>query len=102
MMNIIEKSRELTEVEEYLLTASPAIEVIKDLDDNTVITVDAFCIFEDNKDNGDTVELLSALVELNVLILLWLVPICVTNVDVIPELIAAICAAVNEVSFIIY
>lgn len=61
MMNIIETSRELTEVEEYLMTASPAIEVIKDLDDNEVITVDAYCIFEDAKDNGDTVELLSIL-----------------------------------------
>lgn len=61
MITITSASRELTEVEKYLMTASPEIEVIKDIDDNEIIPVDAYCIFKDEKENGETVELLSIL-----------------------------------------
>ena len=50
---IIKTSRELTQVEKYLMTMNPGIVSIKDVPDGTSIDVDAYLIFEDEKDDGE-------------------------------------------------
>lgn len=57
--NIKETSREFDAVERYLMTISPAITSMKDVEDGTHIPVSGFLIFEDEKDSGDKVEILS-------------------------------------------
>ena len=61
MINVLTKSRELTEVELYLMTVSPAIQVLNTVEDNTSIDVDAWLTFEDKKENGEVTELFSIL-----------------------------------------
>lgn len=60
MIEVKERSRELTKVEEYLMTQATDIEVIKNVQDGTSIPVKAWCIFIDHKEDED-VELLSIL-----------------------------------------
>lgn len=60
MINILSKTREFNEVEQYLMTIAPSIKTMKDIEDGTKITVDGVLCFEDVKENtGDTVELMS-------------------------------------------
>lgn len=59
MINIKEMSREFTPVEQYCMTVSPEIISMKDLEDGFVIHVNGFLIFEDVKDDGTSVEMLS-------------------------------------------
>lgn len=47
-------SRELTKVEQYRMTLDNAIISCKDIPDGTEIEIDAFCEFEDVKDNGES------------------------------------------------
>ena len=55
MIKIIEQSRELNEVEQYLMTIAPSI-----ISDGEHITVDGILTFEDVKENsGETVEVMS-------------------------------------------
>ena len=54
MITIKYVSRELTKVEQYRMTLDNAIKSCKDIQDGTEIEVDAFCEFEDVKDNGET------------------------------------------------
>ena len=54
MVTIKYVSRELTKVEQYRMTLDNAIKSCKDIADGTEIEVDAFCEFEDTKDNGET------------------------------------------------
>ena len=55
-------SRELTKVERYRLTLSPEINTIQNLADDTVIKVDAYCMFEDiNEETGEVSSLLGIL-----------------------------------------
>ncbi len=54
MITINEKSRELTEVEIYLMTVSPSIKTMKDVPDGTIIDVDAIINFNDVKEDGTT------------------------------------------------
>ena len=64
MIEVIERSRELTKVEEYLMTQDANITVIKDVTDGTVISVKAWCKFVDHKikdGHPEDVELLSIL-----------------------------------------
>ena len=62
MIKIKEASRELTEVEQYLMTISPAIESMKDVPDGAHITVSATLKFIDVKeDTGEESEVLSIL-----------------------------------------
>ena len=62
MIEIKETSRELTKVEKYLMTQSPEIQSLKDVEDGSVINVTAFCRFEDIKeDSGEAVDLLAIL-----------------------------------------
>ena len=58
MINIKETSREFDEVEQYLMTISPAIISMKDVEDGTSIAVDGTLLFEDEKEDK-TVEILS-------------------------------------------
>lgn len=59
MINIKEMSREFTEVEQYLMTISPAIKSMKDVEDGTSISVSGVLIFEDIKEDGEVVEVMS-------------------------------------------
>lgn len=61
MITVTETSRELTKVEEYLMTQASNIEVVKNLADGEKLTVSAWCTFIDKKDDGTEVELLSIL-----------------------------------------
>lgn len=60
MITINKRSREFTNVEEYLMTIAPSIKSMKDIEDNTIIPVDGVLTFTDSKDDTDeTVEVLS-------------------------------------------
>ena len=63
-IEVIKRSRDLTKVEEYLMTQDASIVVIKDVPDSTLISVKAWCIFIDHKEKDgkpEDVELLSVL-----------------------------------------
>lgn len=60
MINIKEMSREFNEVEQYLMTISPSINSLKDVEDGEHITVDGILVFEDVKEvTGETVTIMS-------------------------------------------
>lgn len=59
MIKITDRSKELTKIQEYLMTASPAIEVIKNVPDGTSIPVAAWITFQDIKDTGEVTDLFS-------------------------------------------
>lgn len=61
MITIKYTSRELTKVERYRMTLDNNIQSCKDLPDGTEIEVDAFCEFEDEKDNGEVENVFSIL-----------------------------------------
>lgn len=62
MINILETSRELDEVEQYLMTQNPGIHILKNEPDGTSIPVLAWTIFEDVKDDtGEVAKLLSVM-----------------------------------------
>jgi len=61
MIKILETSKELTKVEKYLMTQSPAIVSLSKTEDDISIPVDAWLIFSDSKDTGEEVEILSIL-----------------------------------------
>lgn len=58
-MRIIEQSRELTKKEQYKMTLDAGIKTMKDVDDGTLIDVDAVIIFEDEKRDGEVVTITS-------------------------------------------
>lgn len=60
-VNMIRTSRELTPVERFKMTLDSGIEVIKNVPDGTLIPVDAWCEYEDIKNDGEVVNLLSIL-----------------------------------------
>ena len=53
MVEIKTVSREFTEVEQYLMTISPSIQSVKDVEDGTYITVDGVLEFTDIKENTE-------------------------------------------------
>lgn len=60
MINIKETSREFNEVEQYLMTISPSITPMKDVDDGAHITVDGYLVFDDVKEStGEVNEIMS-------------------------------------------
>ena len=59
MVEVKERSREFSKVEEYLMTLDPAIVSMKDVEDGTSITVDGYLTFTDTKEDGEVAELLS-------------------------------------------
>lgn len=58
-MTIYEKSREFSKVETYLLTSSPDVESIKNVEDETSIPVDGYILFKDTNQNGEETDILS-------------------------------------------
>lgn len=58
-ITITNTSRELSEVEKYLMTMDSGITSIKDVADGTLIPVDAFIEYKDKKNDGTETELLS-------------------------------------------
>lgn len=58
-IRIYDASKEFTEIEQYLMTKSPAIVSMKDVEDGTSIIVDGVLNFEDEKDNGEVVDIMS-------------------------------------------
>lgn len=54
MITINEESREMTEVEIYLMTLSPSIKTMKEVPDGTSIAVDALLNFTDVKEDGSS------------------------------------------------
>ena len=59
MITINTESREFNEIEKYLMTISPAIISVKDVEDGTKINVDGIMTFTDEKENGESVEIMS-------------------------------------------
>ena len=53
------QSRDFTEVEQYLMTLDRGIQSLKDVEDNTSIPVAGYLTFTDEKENGDSVDILS-------------------------------------------
>ena len=58
-ITITNTSRELTEVEQYLMTMDSGITSMKDVADGTTIPVDAYIEYSDTKNDGTEAELLS-------------------------------------------
>lgn len=59
MISLKEMSRDFNKRELYLMTISPSITSVKDLPDGTKITVAGTLKFEDVKDDGEVVNVLS-------------------------------------------
>lgn len=60
MIEIKTTSREFTEVEQYLMTISPSIQSVKDVEDGTHITVSGILEFTDIKGKtGEVVDIMS-------------------------------------------
>lgn len=53
------QSKDFTEVEKYLMTLDRGIKSLKDVEDNTSIPVAGYLTFTDEKENGDSVDILS-------------------------------------------
>lgn len=58
-ITISTQSRDFTEVEQYLMTLDGSIKSLKDVEDNTSIPVAGYLTFTDEKDNGDSTDILS-------------------------------------------
>lgn len=58
-ITINKQSRDFTEVEQYLMTIDRGIVSLKDVEDNTPISVAGYLTFTDEKENGDAVDILS-------------------------------------------
>lgn len=58
-MQIYENSREFTKVEVYLMTSSPDVESLKNVEDETSIPVDGYILFKDANQNGEEADILS-------------------------------------------
>lgn len=52
-INVIEKSREFTKVEMYLLTVSPSTISVKDIADGEIIPVESYLLYEQTKPNKE-------------------------------------------------
>lgn len=53
------QSKDFTEVEQYLMTLDRSNESLKDVEDNTSIPVAGYLTFTDEKENGDSADILS-------------------------------------------
>lgn len=58
-ITINSQSKDFTEVEQYLMTLDRGIKSLKDVEDNTSITVAGYLTFTDEKENGNSVDILS-------------------------------------------
>lgn len=53
------QSNDFTEAQQYLMTLDRGIKSLKDVEDNTSIPVAGYLTFTDEKENGDSVDILS-------------------------------------------
>lgn len=51
-MKVLKASKELTKIEQYMLTVDKGAESMKDVPDGTSITVSVWCTYEDEKEDG--------------------------------------------------
>lgn len=58
-MQIYENSREFTKVEIYLMTSSPDVISLKNVDDETSIPIDGYILFKDKNQDGEETDILS-------------------------------------------
>lgn len=58
-MKVIERSREFSKVEEYLMTLSKDSVSCKDIEDGATIDVAGYLVYEDVNSKGEQVEMLS-------------------------------------------
>ena len=58
-ITINSQSKDFTEVEQYLMTLDRGIQSLKDVEDYTSIVVAGYLTFTDEKENGDSVDILS-------------------------------------------
>lgn len=58
-MHIYEASRDFTKVEKYLLTSSPDVEPLKNVSDETSISIDGYILFKDKNQSGEEADILS-------------------------------------------
>lgn len=63
MIEVIRKSREFDKVETYLMTTSPKIHSVKDIEDGTRLVVTGYLFFNDVKPNGEVAEIMSLITE---------------------------------------
>ena len=63
MIEVIRKSREFDKVESYLMTTSPKIHSVKDIEDGTRLVVTGYLFFNDVKPNGDVAEIMSIITD---------------------------------------
>ena len=61
MIKLLETGRELTKVEQYLMTQDNSVVSIKDVEDGTSIPVDTYAEFSDIKEDGTEAHILSIL-----------------------------------------
>lgn len=62
MITFKKTSRELTKVEQYLMTISPAVLTLNKVEDNTKIPVDAYAIYDsEDEETGKVTEILAIL-----------------------------------------
>lgn len=64
-MEIISTSKELTKEQLYLMTKSPSIKSVKDIEDGTELTVKASLVYQDVNSKGEESEILSIMGENN-------------------------------------
>ena len=62
-MKIIEQSRELTKREKYKMTLDAGVVSMKDVEDGTLLDIDAIVTFEDEKKDGEKVTITSILTD---------------------------------------
>lgn len=56
-MKVLKASKELTKIEQYMLTADKGAESMKDVPDGTSIHVSAWCTYECEKEDGTLTEI---------------------------------------------
>lgn len=55
-MKVLKASKELTKIEQYMLTVDKGAESMKDVPDGTSIPVSVWCYYEDEKEDGTLTE----------------------------------------------
>lgn len=60
-MKVLKASKELTKIEQYMLTVDKGAESMKDVPDGTSIPVSVWCYYEDEKEDGTPVEITAIL-----------------------------------------
>lgn len=60
-VQIVNESREFSNVEKYLMTIAPNMFQMKNLADGEKITIDGYLLFNDIKDDGTSTEVLSVI-----------------------------------------